>query len=76
MFRPPLLGVKLFFRQNIKYFPNQCMSDHIFWGVLYYICENFQISPPPTRVVILDNAVQRSMLFNCDADMTAYALLT
>ena len=24
------------------------MSVHIFWGVLYYICEIDQISPPPT----------------------------
>ena len=49
-FQNPIQGVKLYFGQKQKYFLNQCISVHIFWGVLYYICEIDQISPPPTLI--------------------------
>ena len=45
-FQTPVQGVKKIFRQKQKYFLNQCISVHIFWGVLYYICEIDHISPP------------------------------
>ena len=45
-FQTPVQGVKIFFHQKQKYFLNQCISVHIFWGVLYYICEIDHISPP------------------------------
>ena len=45
-FQTPVQGVKYFFRQKQKYFLNQCISVNIFWGVLYYICEIYHISPP------------------------------
>ena len=49
----PVKGAKFIFRQKQKYFLNQCMSVHIFWGVLYYICEIVQISPPPSTVILI-----------------------
>ena len=42
---PCTVGQKKFIK-NKKYFLNQCISVHIFWGVLYYICEIDHISPP------------------------------
>ena len=35
-FQTPVQGVKLFFCQKQKYFLNQCISVHIFWGILYW----------------------------------------
>ena len=40
-------GSNLIFEQNKNYPQYQCISDHIFRGVLYEICKNNQISPPP-----------------------------
>ena len=40
-------GSNLIFEQNKNYPQYQCISDHIFRGVLYKKCKNDYISPPP-----------------------------
>ena len=47
IFKGVYRGSNLIFEQNKNYPQYQCISDHIFRGVLYEICKNNQISPPP-----------------------------
>ena len=41
------------FEQNKDYPQYQCISDHIFRGVLYKICKNDHISPPPSGLLCI-----------------------
>ena len=45
-------GSNLIFEQNKNYPQYQCISDHIFRGVLYKICKIDHISPPPILICI------------------------
>ena len=49
IFKGVYRGSNIIFEQNKNYPEYQCISDHIFRGVLYKICKNDHISPLPIK---------------------------